>query len=117
MEFKEQKVNGFGLIQKQEDGSIVQIGLTGEQYILFEIFLAKISKDKPLMKLPRQFDLIHKINPLFKKATEMLELHQSELKTLLDLQQTMHDREVSKSIIQEIEIIIYHKERLIRQAQ
>lgn len=30
MEFIEQKVGGFGIIQKNEDGSISQIGLTEE---------------------------------------------------------------------------------------
>ena len=53
---------------------------------------------------------------LISKTPEMLELHQSELKTLLNLQQTMYDREVSTSIIQEIERMIFYKEQLIKQA-
>ena len=52
---------------------------------------------------------------LISKAPEILELHQSELKTLLNLQQTMYDREVNTSIIQEIERMILYKEQLIKQ--
>jgi len=47
---------------------------------------------------------------------ELLELHQSELKTLLDLQQTMYDREINTAIIQEIENMIFKKEKLIKKA-
>ena len=53
---------------------------------------------------------------LISKTPEMLELHQSELKSLCNLQQTMYDREVSTSIIQEIERMIFYKEKLIKQA-
>lgn len=58
MEFIEQKVGGFGIIQKNEDGSISQIGLTEEQYSMFELFLAGLSNDKPFYKLPKVFDLV-----------------------------------------------------------
>lgn len=53
---------------------------------------------------------------LISSSPQLLGLHQSELKTLLDLQQTLYDREVSTSIIQEIERMIFYKEQLIKQA-
>ncbi|EHQ41525.1 hypothetical protein [Myroides odoratus] len=58
MEFVEQKVGGFGIIQKNEDGSISQIGLTEEQYIVFELLLAGLSNGKSFYKLPKVFDLV-----------------------------------------------------------
>lgn len=57
-QFVEQKIGGFGIIQKQEDGTICQIGLSESQYYLLEIFLSNISKeDSPLIKLPKEFNL------------------------------------------------------------
>ncbi len=58
--FIEQKVNGYGIIQKQEDGSLIQIGLTEPQYHLFELFLSTISAEKPLIKLPEEYNLTFK---------------------------------------------------------
>ena len=53
---------------------------------------------------------------LISNSPQLLELHQTELKSLLDLQQTMYDREVSTLIIQEVEQMIFNKEKLIKQA-
>lgn len=54
MELKEQKTGGFGIIQKNEDGTISQIGLTESQYTVFEIFLENLS---PVVRLPEEFNL------------------------------------------------------------
>lgn len=54
MKVKEQEVGGFGLIQKNENGSISQIGLTESQYILLELFLSSIGS---LVRLPNEYNL------------------------------------------------------------
>lgn len=65
MEFKEQKIGAFGVIQKNENGEISQIGLTESQYLLFEMFLSQIGA---LIRLPPDFNL-----ELNNKPTELSE--------------------------------------------
>lgn len=58
MSYIEQKVGGFGIIQKNEDGTISQIGLTESQYKLLEFFLSSLSsQEEPLRRLPKEFNL------------------------------------------------------------
>lgn len=52
--FKENKDNSFGIIQKQPNGVISQIGLTESQYKLFEIFLSGLG---PLYRLPIEYNM------------------------------------------------------------
>ena len=40
-----------------EDGTISQIGLTESQSKMLEIFLASLSNDQKLFKLPKEFNL------------------------------------------------------------
>lgn len=56
--YKEQKIGGFGIIQKNKYGTISQIGLTESQYNLFELFLSSLSsEEEPLRRLPKEFNL------------------------------------------------------------
>lgn len=47
-----------GLIRQLENGRIVQIGLTESQSIMLQLFLSQLSKDKPLLQLGEDWDLI-----------------------------------------------------------
>ncbi|WP_413512197.1 hypothetical protein [Myroides odoratus] len=58
MKLATEKPNGFGIIQKNADGTISQIGLTQEQYDLLEDFLFKISEKSPLPRMPKQLNLV-----------------------------------------------------------
>lgn len=60
MTIVEQKIGGFGIVQKNKNGTISQIGLTEEQYNQFEIFLVMMSSQKPFYKLPKKYDLVPK---------------------------------------------------------
>ncbi len=48
------------LIQQQEDGRILQIGLTTQQSELLQIFLSTISKESPLVQMGEDYELILK---------------------------------------------------------
>jgi hypothetical protein len=48
------------LVQQKEDGRILQIGLTESQHSLLTIFLAWISKEKVLVQMPEDYDLVLK---------------------------------------------------------
>lgn len=48
----------IGLIQEQQDGSIVQIGLSPEQSRLLQVFLSTISKERKLVRMPDKYNLI-----------------------------------------------------------
>jgi hypothetical protein len=58
--FERLDIGAIGLVQETEDGRIRQIGLTSEQSILLQIFLAQISKDSPLVQMGEEYDLILK---------------------------------------------------------
>jgi len=47
----------IGLIQQNQDGRILQIGLTDSQSNLLQLFLAKLSEEKPFIKMPKEYDL------------------------------------------------------------
>lgn len=52
------EVGQLGLIQQLEDGTITQIGLTPEQSQLLQVLVASFSSvDKPLLRLPKQYNL------------------------------------------------------------
>lgn len=50
----------YGVILLNEDNTISQIGLTPSQSKLLEQFLGSLSEDNPLVKLPKEYDLILK---------------------------------------------------------
>jgi hypothetical protein len=55
--FETLDVGKVALIQQTEDGRIVQIGLTKSQSELLQVFLASISKESPLIQMPKEYDL------------------------------------------------------------
>jgi len=55
-------VGRFGLIQEQDDSTISQFGLTEKQSKMLESFLSAMSQDRPLIKLPEDYDLVLKRN-------------------------------------------------------
>ena len=57
MEIKNAEKGTFGIIFENEEGIIKQIGLTQEQSQMLKIFMASMSKDSPLIALPKKFDL------------------------------------------------------------
>lgn len=61
LKVKEQEVGKFGVIQLTESG-ICQIGLTEAEYRAFEMILASFSKERPLTRLPKEYDLFLKDN-------------------------------------------------------
>ena len=58
--FKELEVGALGLIQRDETGRISQIGLTEYQSKLLQLFLASMSQEQKLIRLPESYDLILK---------------------------------------------------------
>ena len=60
MEIGEIPVGQIGLVQLSEDNVIRQIGLTEQQRHTLEIFLASISKEKPLVLMGEEYDLVLK---------------------------------------------------------
>lgn len=50
----------IGLIKRMPDGRIVQIGMTQEQQTMLQLSLAAISQDKPMVRMPEQYDLVLK---------------------------------------------------------
>lgn len=51
-------IEHIGLIKRMPDGRIVQIGMTQEQQKVLRLSLAAISKDKPMVQMPEQYDLV-----------------------------------------------------------
>lgn len=56
----ELEVGAIALIQQQENGRIVQIGLTVEQSKLLQIVLARLSQESKLIQMPTDYDLVLK---------------------------------------------------------
>ena len=48
------------LVAQDENGNIFQLGLTEEQSSLLNAFVASMSKEKSLIRLPKEYDLILK---------------------------------------------------------
>ena len=59
---KELPEGQYGLVMANGDESASQLVLTEEQSILFKSLLYMISKEKPLVKLPPEYDLVLKSN-------------------------------------------------------
>ena len=53
-------IEHIGLIKRLPDGRIVQIGMTQEQQMMLRLYLGAISKDKPMVQMPEQYDLVLK---------------------------------------------------------
>lgn len=60
MEIGEITAGQIGLVQLSEDNVIRQIGLTEQQRRTLEIFLASLSKEKPLVLMGEEYDLVLK---------------------------------------------------------
>lgn len=60
MEVQELPVGQLGLVQLSEDNVIRQIGLTEQQRHTLEIFLASLSKERPLVLMGEEYDLVLK---------------------------------------------------------
>lgn len=60
MEVQELAVGQIGLVQLSEDNVIRQIGLTEQQRHLLEVFLASLSKERPLVLMGEEYDLVLK---------------------------------------------------------
>lgn len=60
MEIGEIPVGQIGLVQLSEDNVIRQIGLTEQQRHTLEIFLVSLSKEKPLVLMGEEYDLVLK---------------------------------------------------------
>ena len=58
--FTELEVGAIALIQQQENGRILQIGLTIEQSKLLQIFLSTLSQESKLIQMPEDYDLVLK---------------------------------------------------------
>jgi hypothetical protein len=58
--FETVKAGEIALIQVQEDGSISQIGLTKQQSQMLNFFMATLSKEQSLLKMPSDYDLVLK---------------------------------------------------------
>ena len=61
------EIGKIGLIQQQTDGSIVQLGLSQDQSDILQAFVGSLSNEKPLVKLPSEYDLIFKEKQIEKK--------------------------------------------------
>lgn len=58
--FTELEICAIALIQQQENGRIVQIGLTPEQSKFLQIFLSTLSQESKLVQMPEDYDLVLK---------------------------------------------------------
>ena len=58
--FENAEVGTIALIQQQENGRVVQIGITQAQSNMLQFFLAKLSEESKLIQMPEEYDLILK---------------------------------------------------------
>ena len=58
--FENVEAGTIALIQQQENGRIVQIGITQSQSNMLQLFLAKLSEESKLIQMPEEYDLILK---------------------------------------------------------
>lgn len=58
--FLELEVGKIGLIQQDDEGNIIQIGLSKEQSEILQLFLASLSKESKLIKMPEIYNLVFK---------------------------------------------------------
>lgn len=55
--FETLKENQIGLISQDKEGNIYQIALTEQQSQMINAVAAIMSKEKPLVRLPKEYDL------------------------------------------------------------
>jgi len=58
--FKNLEAGTIALIQQQENGRIIQIGITEAQSNMLQFFLAKLSEESKLVQMSEEHDLILK---------------------------------------------------------
>lgn len=58
--FTQLEVGKIALIQQDEEGNIIQIGLLKDQSELLQLFLASLSKESKLVKMPESYNLVLK---------------------------------------------------------
>ena len=58
--FENVEAGTIALIQQQENGRVVQIGITQSQSNMLQFFLAKLSEESKLIQMPEEYDLILK---------------------------------------------------------
>jgi len=68
--FESLQPNQVGLISQDENGIIYQIALTQEQSTMINAVVSMISKETPLIRLPKEYDL--HINTFHTEMLEML---------------------------------------------
>lgn len=61
-QFERAEIGNICLIQETEDGRIAQIAMTKEQNKVLQILLASLSKEQPLVKMGKDYDLVLKNN-------------------------------------------------------
>lgn len=69
--FENVEAGTIALIQQQENGRVVQIGITQDQSNMLQFFLAKLSEESKLIQMPEEYDLILK-SQVYKKCKDML---------------------------------------------
>lgn len=60
MEYKQLPVNRISIVVATEDGRISQLGMTEDQSLALQAFVASMSKSKPLVKMNENHDLVLK---------------------------------------------------------
>ena len=60
MDYKQLPVNRIFLVVATDDGRISQLGMTEDQSIALQAFVASMSKTKPLVKMNNNHDLVLK---------------------------------------------------------
>lgn len=60
MRIEEAEKGSIGLIQAQEDGTIIQLALTEEQSRILNMFAISLSQDMPLVRLGEDYHLVPK---------------------------------------------------------
>ena len=60
VKFENVEAGTISLIQQQENGRVVQIGITQAQSNMLQFFLAKLSEESKLIQMPEKYDLILK---------------------------------------------------------
>lgn len=62
--FSQVKQGDIALIRQTKEGRIQQIGLTVEQSKMLQIFLSYLSSESPLITMPKEYDLVLKIDSI-----------------------------------------------------
>jgi len=68
--FSQLEVGKIALIQQDDNGNIIQIGLSKDQSEMLQLFLASLSKESKLVKMPEDYNLVLK-SSLCKKCKKI----------------------------------------------